>query len=152
MHRTASARHEFQLFAQMNTTPLIDVLLVLLIMFILTIPAQTHKVPIDLPGGRPIAARDMERHRLSIEADGALRWDGVPVAEAAGAGGGGRGGRGAGGGAPPRLRALAARSEAMLQLETAAEARYARFDAVLADVKRAGITRLGFVGNERYRW
>lgn len=51
-----------------------------------------------------------------------------------------------------RLDALAADPEGTLQLEPAADARYARFDEVLAAVKRAGITRLGFVGNERYRF
>ncbi|HEU4970280.1 ExbD/TolR family protein [Sphingomonas sp.] len=135
MRRTFVAAPDFRPFAQMNTTPLIDVLLVLLIMFILTIPAQTHKVGIDLPAQRPGPASMPETHRLAIAADGALSWDGaaIPDAELA-----------------ARLRALSARPDAMLQLESAAEARYARFDAVLAEIKRAGIARLGFVGNDRF--
>jgi biopolymer transport protein ExbD len=136
MRRTSVSAAEYQPLWQMNTTPLIDVLLVLLIMFILTIPAQTHKVGIDLPIGRPGSAALPETHRLAIAADGALSWNGAPIADAQLAG---------------RLNALAARSGATLQLESAAEARYARFDAILAEVKRAGITRLGFVGNERFR-
>ena len=137
MHRTTAPTAEFQPFSQMNTTPLIDVLLVLLIMFILTIPAQTHKVGIDLPSPRPGLAAQPETHRLAIAADGTLSWDGLPLADAD---------------LVPRLHAIAGRPEATLQLQSAAETRYARFDAILADVKRAGITRLGFVGNERFRF
>jgi biopolymer transport protein ExbD len=68
MRRTFVAAPDFRPFAQMNTTPLIDVLLVLLIMFILTIPAQTHKVGIDLPVPRPGPASMPETHRLAIAA------------------------------------------------------------------------------------
>ena len=136
MRRTSIPPAEFQPLWQMNTTPLIDVLLVLLIMFILTIPAQTHKVGIDLPIPQPGVAAQPETHRLAIAADGSLSWDGAPIADAR---------------LGARLRALAARPEATLQLESAAEARYARFDAILAEVKRAGIARLGFVGNEQFR-
>ena len=135
MRRTSVPAAEFQPFAQMNTTPLIDVLLVLLIMFILTIPAQTHKVAIDLPTPGPGIAAQPETHRLAIAADGALSWDGAPIADTA---------------LNARLRAISANPDATLQLESAAEARYARFDAILAEVKRAGITRLGFVGNEQF--
>jgi biopolymer transport protein ExbD len=124
---------EPQPFSQMNTTPLIDVLLVLLIMLILTIPTVTHKVPVDLPapGGK---AADIERHRLTIATSGALAWDGAPIADTALA---------------ARLAPLR-QSGALLELETAPEARYERFDQVLANIKRAGIERLGFVGNGRF--
>ena len=137
MRHSAMPATEFQPFSQMNTTPLIDVLLVLLIMFILTIPAQTHKVAIDLPARGESVTAQPETHRLAIAADGSLSWDGAPMADAA---------------LRARLDALAANPEGTLQLESAAEARYDRFDTVLADVKRAGITRLGFIGNERYRF
>lgn len=121
---------EPQPFSHINTTPLIDVLLVLLIMLILTIPTVTHKVPVDLPaaGGRPVA---VERHRLTVAASGALGWDARPIDEAR---------------LPAKLAELRA-SGALLELETAAEARYERFDQVLATVRRAGVARLGFVGN-----
>ena len=137
MRRTLPATQELQLFSQMNTTPLIDVLLVLLIMFILTIPAQTHKVAINLPGAPRLPSAPPELHRLSIEAKGGLRWNGAPIGDREVA---------------LRLRAIAANPDASLQLESAPDARYERFDEVLAEVKRAGITRLGFVGNDRYRF
>lgn len=137
MRRSTVTSPEIQPFSQMNTTPLIDVLLVLLIMFILTIPAQSHKVGIDLPQGGPASRVRAETHRLAIAADGTLSWDGAPVGDPALRG---------------RLDALAANPEGALQLDAAADARYERFDEVLAAVKRAGITRLGFIGNERYRF
>jgi biopolymer transport protein ExbD len=125
--------------ADMNTTPLIDVMLVLLIMFIITIPIQTHSIGIDLPGPgqvQPIRP-DPVKNRVSIDAGGIIQWNGSPI---------------------DRLtlrRYLAATLrmpvEPELQFQPDAAARYVMVDAVLADIKRSGVTRLGFVGNERYR-
>ncbi|RJF94294.1 biopolymer transporter ExbD [Sphingomonas cavernae] len=119
----------------LNTTPLIDVMLVLLVMFIMVIPIQLHKVPVELPSGKGTdAARPI--HRLEITAGNTLLWDGQPVSEAA---------------LPARLSALT-RDPAGPVLHVAADgaARYEIFDRTLATVKQAGITRLGMVGNERY--
>jgi biopolymer transport protein ExbD len=115
-----------------NITPMIDVMLVLLVMLILTIPPLTHKVAIDLP--RPHTGRvdPSVPHRLEIERSGALRWDGARVSDAALAG---------------RLAAFNRDGASVLQLRTDPEARYERFDQVLATVKRANVTRLAFVGN-----
>lgn len=122
-------------FRDLNTTPLIDVMLVLLVMFIMVIPIQLHKVPLDLPAGGP---SDVERpiHRLDVTADNTLLWDGSPVSEAS---------------LPARLAALA-RDPAGPVLHVAADgaARYEIFDRTLAAVKKAGINRLGMVGNEKY--
>ena len=122
-------------FSTINTTPIIDVMLVLLIMFIITIPIMTHSVKIDLPTiGLPAA--EPETHRLVLDSASRLSWDGAPIAEAA---------------LPARLAAFrAAAPDGILHFRTEAETRYEDFDRVLADVKRAGIARLGFVGNERF--
>ncbi len=65
---------------EMNTTPLIDVLLVLLIMFIVTIPIQTHSVPIDLLGGpQDTPVLNPERNKLVVTRDGATLWNGIVV-------------------------------------------------------------------------
>lgn len=120
--------------SEMNVTPFIDVMLVLLIMMILTIPMQTHKLPIDLPAG-PGPVRDTTPHKLTIDAGGALYWDGRAIGDAA----------------LPGLLAAVARDDRDLHLQTDPETRYERFNGVLTTVKLAGITRLGFVGNERMR-
>ena len=118
----------------LNMTPLIDVLLVLIVMMILTVPIVTHKVPIALPQPGPSAGPHTV-HRLDLGADGGLAWDGVAIADAA---------------LPARLSALQAEPDADLQIAASAEARYARFDQTLAAIKLAGISRLGFVGNDRF--
>jgi biopolymer transport protein ExbD len=122
---------EPQPIGAINVTPFIDVMLVLLIVMILSMPMATHKVPVDLPQG-PSSATDDATHRLAIDKAGALFWDGARLADAA---------------LPAKLAAL--RSDAaVLQLQTDPEARYARFDAVLATIKRANVVKLGFVGNQ----
>lgn len=114
-----------------NVTPFIDVMLVLLIVMILSIPVMTHKVPVDLPQGDP-GITDNATHRLAIDKDGALFWDGARLAQAA---------------LPARL-AGPRTDAAVLELQTDPETRYDRFDTVLATIKRANIVRLGFVGNQ----
>ena len=116
----------------LNTTPLIDVLLVLLIMLIVTIPAATHKLPVDLPAGPSKPTPELP-HRLDIAASGGLAWDGRAISD----------------GELPALLAAAVATNATLQFRADEAARYERFATVLTQVKRAGVTRLGFVGNER---
>lgn len=123
---------EPQLIGELNITPLIDVMLVLLVMFIITLPAMTHKVPIDLPGG-PNPNLPQETHRLVLARGGSLTLDGRAVSDAD---------------LPARLKAMRADPQAVLTMRTDPEARYERFDQTLAIVKRAGVTRLGFEGNE----
>ncbi|MEI9853153.1 MAG: biopolymer transporter ExbD [Sphingomonas sp.] len=80
MTRAAAARTP-PLFSNINVTPFIDVLLVLIIMLILTIPVGTHKLPIDIPQpGKTVAPA--EPHVLAIDARGALYWDGRAVGDA----------------------------------------------------------------------
>jgi biopolymer transport protein ExbD len=122
--------------SDLNTTPLIDVMLVLLIMFIITIPIATHKVALDLPNGvPPIENKPPVIHRLNQDAAGRLTLDGRPIAETdLGA----------------RLAAVKADPDAELHFRTDATTRYEDFDRVLAAVKGAGITRLGLVDNARF--
>lgn len=125
---------EAEPLSAMNMTPLIDVLLVLLVMMILTIPIMTHKVPVDLPGpGRPVGPA--VTHRIDLGAGGRLAWNGAPIADAA---------------LPARLAAMLREPNARLEIRADAAARYERFDQTLAVIKRAGVTKLGFVGNERF--
>lgn len=117
--------------AQINITPVIDVMLVLLIMFIITVPVMTHKVTLDLPtgpstGGAPVI------YRLHLDTGGQLSWNGAPIAEAS---------------LPGRLGAVRSAPNAQLELGASGDARYEDYDRLLAMVKRAGIDRLGLVGN-----
>ena len=131
-----AARANFDPMASINITPLIDVMLVLLIMMILTIPVMTHKVTIDLPSRGPAPPTPPEKmHRLDIAATGALTLDGVATNETS---------------LPARLVPLVADNQALLTVNADAQSRYETFDRVLATIKRAGVTRLGFAGNDRF--
>jgi len=123
----------------MNTTPLIDVMLVLLVMFIITIPIQTHAVKIDLPvtpENPPPVPIDPIKNKIYIAPEGTVMWNGTPV----------------------NFSQLAQNLEDTkailpspeLQLEPDPYARYVVVDSVLALIKRAEVGGLGFVGNERY--
>ncbi|HEX8641873.1 MAG TPA: biopolymer transporter ExbD [Allosphingosinicella sp.] len=119
----------------MNTTPLIDLMLVLLVMFIVSIPVATHKVPLDLPAGTP-TQREILVHRLDVDAAGNLFWNGRAIPDAALA---------------ARLAEVATdASEPELHIAADAETRYERVDEILAAIRRAGVPKLGFVGNERF--
>ncbi|WIA56352.1 biopolymer transporter ExbD [Sphingobium sp. WTD-1] len=123
---------------EMNTTPLIDVMLVLLIMFIITIPIQTHAVKIDLPQNAPPSDTvvDPVKNKVAIDAGGVISWNGAPIDLLT-------------------LRQYLQQSlrlpvEPELQFQPNAQTRYVVVDEVLAEIKRAGVTKLGFVGNEQY--
>ena len=122
--------------SEINTTPLIDVMLVLLIMFIITIPVASHKVPLDLPRPTPVPMPQRPFYQLDIAADGGLFWNGaaLPAGEL-----------------PARLAQLVADpGTPELRLNADGEARYEHIDQILAQIRIAGVERLGFIGNERY--
>jgi len=124
----------------MNMTPLIDVLLVLLIMFIITIPIQTHAVKVDLPVNDPRQQKppvDPEKNKVSIDPAGVVSWNGAPVDEVT-------------------LRQYLDTSAAMnpepeLHFQPDPSARYEVVDRTLAVIKRSAVSKLGFIGNEQYR-
>src|ERR1700712_4555676 len=77
----SGGRDDGEPMMEMNTTPLIDVMLVLLIMFIITIPIQTHAVKVDLPvnntpQNNPV---DAQKNKLLIDPSGVVLWNGTPV-------------------------------------------------------------------------
>jgi len=134
----SAGRDDGEPMMEMNTTPLIDVMLVLLIMFIITIPIQTHAVKIDLPVNDPRNKNiiDSEKNKVSIAADGTVAWNGAPVNEVT-------------------LRQYLDQTAGMnpepeLQFQPDRQAKYDVVDRTLAVVKRSNVTKLGFVGNEQY--
>jgi len=122
-----------------NVTPLIDVMLVLLIMFIITIPIQTHAVKLDLPvqqNNPPPQVIDPVKNVLSINAQDQVLWNGSPVTM-------------------QQLRSYLDTTQQMnpvpeLHLQPDATARYEIVDEVLAVTKQAHVQKMGFVGNEYY--
>jgi len=124
---------------EINMTPLIDVLLVLLIMFIITIPVQTHAVKLDLPVDQtnsPPPPIDPVKNKVVITAGGQILWNGAPVDQ-------------------NQLRQYLELSQQMnpipeLHLQPEPEARYELVDEVLAVTKHAHVEKMGFVGNEAY--
>ena len=136
MRRAAVTSETFAPMSGMNTTPLIDVMLVLLVMFIITIPLATHKVEVDLPAPGPVTGPPPPVHLLELDAAGGLAWDGAPVPAA---------------GLAAKLAAMQADPAGpVLHLKANAATPYVRFDETLSVVKKAGVTKLGFVGNEAF--
>jgi biopolymer transport protein ExbD len=138
MARTAYAPIEdFDPVAEINTTPLIDVMLVLLIMFIITVPITTHRIDVDLPqASSQVPPAPPPVHKLDIDASGRVFWDGAAIpADTLRA----------------RLAAMAQDpAEPVLHMNAHSETRYERFDEILGMVRRAGVTRMGFVGMNRF--
>ena len=123
----------------MNVVPLIDILLVLLIMFIITIPVQSHAVKLDLPQNQDTMTPppvDPVKNKVVVTGSNQILWNGSPVS-------------------PQQLRLFLDATQQMdpipeLHLQPEPNARYELVDEVLAITKRARVEKMGFVGNEAY--
>jgi biopolymer transport protein ExbD len=121
-----------------NTTPLIDVMLVLLIMFIITLPVMTHAVKLDMPQSRqsqppPVV---IEPIQLEVDWDGTVIWNGTPVQLGALEG---------------YFRVEAAKNpQPEVHVRPNRRANYDTVAKVLALAQRNGMQRIGFVGNEQF--
>jgi biopolymer transport protein ExbD len=121
-----------------NTTPLIDVMLVLLIMFIITLPVMTHAVKLDMPQSKnaPPPPVVVEPIQLEIDWDGTVIWNGTPVQLSALEG---------------YFRVEAAKNpQPEVHVRPNRRANYDTVAKVLALAQRNGMQRIGFVGNEQF--
>ena len=119
-----------------NVTPLIDVMLVLLIMFIVTIPMQTHAVKLDLPVPQAPLHANPIKNEIRVSRSDAILWNGQPVDQRT-------------------LRAELRFTQRMpqipeLHLRPDSDARYETVDQVLGLIKLEHVQKVGFVGNEAY--
>jgi len=129
---------EPEVMIDINTTPLIDVMLVLLIMLIITIPIQLHSVNLNMPVGTPPPPiKEPVVVTIDIDFDGTVLWNGEPV---------------------PDRRTLEARlsraaaepDQPEVHIRPNKLVEYKSVAAVLASAQRLGVTKLGMVGNEQF--
>jgi biopolymer transport protein ExbD len=124
---------------EINTTPLIDVMLVLLIMFIITIPVATHAINIDLPNPSappPDVVVKRDKNKVVVMPNNDILWNGssVNVNQLTGL----------------LKSTLSIKPEPELQFQPDAQAPYETTAMVLNVIKGSGVTAFGFVGNEQY--
>ena len=122
-----------------NTTPLIDVMLVLLVMLIITIPIQTHAVKLNMPNpnAKPPTVQPVV-HTLAIDFDGSITWDGQAVSNMRDL--------------DTRFTQVANQGDNQDEIHVSPN-RLAKYDAVakvLADASRIGVKKIGFTGEEQY--
>ncbi len=134
-----SSSGEDEVMVEINTTPLIDVMLVLLIMFIITIPIQTHAVKMNMPVPNNAAPPPIppEIVRIDLDFDGTIGWNGEII---------------------PDRNTLEARLQALAQMPDQPEVHlrpnklvtYKYVAMVMASAQRLGVTKIGIVGNEQF--
>ena len=124
---------------EMNTTPLIDVMLVLLIMFIITIPVATHAINIDLPAPTPpplVPPPKHDKNKVSVTPTNQITWNNLPVDQ---------------GQLLYQLQStLKISPEPELQFQPDPQAPYDTTAKVLNIIKGSGVSAFGFVGNEQF--
>lgn len=119
-----------------NTTPLIDVMLVMLVMFIITIPPPTHSVDVTLPGVEPGPAQVRNENRVTIDTSDVIRWNGEAIDLAQ---------------LGQLVKVASERPDpATLMFEPDARARYLRVDQAIGAIRRNGGSTIAFRGIQRY--
>jgi biopolymer transport protein ExbD len=127
-----------QAMGEINTTPLIDVMLVLLVMLIITIPIQLHAVSLNLPSGKaPPATEQPEIVRIDVDFDGTVLWNGEVIADRAAL--------------ESRMKEKATQAiQPEIHLRPNKLVKYDRVAAVMASAQRLGLKKLGMIGNEQF--
>jgi biopolymer transport protein ExbD len=123
--------------SEINTTPLIDVLLVLLIMIILTVPIGNHVLDVDLPGEAPVTPGEAQQFSITISPAGQVFWDGEAVNRESLA---------------ERLDYAGTLSpEPLIRFQPDPQTSYDASVQVIAQVRDAGLKKFAFIGNEQFR-
>ncbi len=134
-----STENDHDVMVDINTTPLVDVLLVLLVMLIITIPIQLHSVNIEMPGSNtPPPPVQPELVQIDITPAGTFVWNGEALAGRAEL--------------DTRLQqaALAQPEQPEIHLRPNRLAKYDTVAAALASAQRLGLTKIGLVGSEQF--
>ena len=122
---------------EINTTPLIDVMLVLLVMLIITIPIQLHSVELALPVGAPPAnLAKPEKIQIDIDAQSVVYWQGLPVTAAE---------------LDEKMKTIAPRQpQPEVHIRPNKDSHYAVFANVLSRSKRQGLNKIAVIGAEQF--
>ena len=133
-----SSSGEPEVMMDINTTPLIDVMLVLLIMLIITIPAQLHSVNLDMPVNTN-AAKKVEPVviKIDVSAQSVVNWNGKPITSRAEL-------------EQKLAEAAVQQPQPELHIRSHAKAKYEAVAGVMASAQRLGLTKLGIVGSEQF--
>jgi biopolymer transport protein ExbD len=129
---------EPEVMMDINTTPLIDVMLVLLIMLIITIPVQLHSINLDMPTGTPLpVTKKPPAVRIEIDARNVVRWNDKTLSDRA---------------ELDTLLQQASQQQPQpeIHIKPQGKAKYEAVAGVLASAQRNGLTKLGIVGSEQF--
>ena len=134
----ASEESDAEVMVEMNTTPLIDVMLVLLVMLIITIPIQLHSVNLELPSASaPPPPVEPQVVKIDIVPGGQVLWNGEPLADREAL--------------DSKLAAAAAQGDAPeIHLRPDRGAKYDTVAGVLAAAQRHGLAKVGLEGSEQF--
>ncbi len=135
--KPSSSSDEPEVLMEINTTPLIDVMLVLLVMLIITIPIQLHSVNLEMPLGAPPTNQvKPEKIQIDIDAASVVYWQGVAVTAEA---------------LDEKMKAVSQQStQPEVHVRPDKDARYAVFANVLSSSKRVGLTKIAVIGAEQF--
>ena len=138
MNIGSGPQDEPEVMVDINTTPLVDVLLVLLVMLIITIPVQLNSVTLEMPGGTPPPqVVQPVTVKIDVTPAGQVLWNGEPLADRAAL--------------EARLQAAGAQAEQPeIHLRPDRLAKYDAVAGVLAASQRYGLVKIGIVGSEQF--